>query len=284
MKRRVLVTGAPGMLGQRVVAVAPPGVEAVPAGRPDGDLAVPGDVQSLFEAAAPLHGVMHCAGFTDVDGAEARPAEAWRDNADATRLVAEACAARGLPLVLVSTDYVFDGEARRPYRESDPPRPLNAYGASKLEAEMEALRAWRDGVRIVRTAWLYGPGGAHFPGRIRQIARERRFLKVVDDQRGCPTSTLELAPVLWALLLEAGPGVYHAACDGEASWYELARAVLEGDPEAEVVPCTTAEFPRPARRPPYSVLDCGKLRSTLGRSLKPWREALQAFLALEGGR
>ena len=283
MTHRVLVTGAAGMLGSRVVADAPDDVEAVPATRRDADLAVADEVAALFEKASPLHGVIHCAGFTDVDGAEERPEEARRDNAEATRVVAEACAARSLPLVAVSTDYVFDGESERPYGERAPPRPLNVYGQTKLEAELAALTAWRDGVRIVRTSWLYGPNGSHFPGRILALAKEKEVLKVVDDQRGSPTSTLELAPVLWALLRDAPPGVYHAACDGDATWYEYARAILEeaGKKGVEVLPCTTAEFPRPARRPAFSVLDCGKLARTLGKSLAPWRSALQTYILEE---
>jgi len=132
---------------------------------------------------------------------------------------------------------------------------------------------------VVRTAWLYGPHGRHFPGRILELARERATLRVVDDQRGSPTSAADLAPVLWALL-DAPPGVYHAAGDGDASRYELARATLElaGVRDVAVEPCTTAEFPRPAPRPARATLDCGRLERTIGRRLRPWRAALADYL------
>ena len=180
----------------------------------------------------------------------------------------ERCATDDIPLLVISTDFVFDGERRTPYPENAEPNPLCAYGRTKLAAERAALEAHPRGTRIVRTQWLYGPRGKHFPATILRLAQERDRLRVVADQFGAPTSTLELAPALWDVLRLGDPGVYHAACAGSCSWYELAVQVLElaNVEDVEVETCDTAEFPRPARRPAYSVLDCSRLTKLRGRS------------------
>jgi dTDP-4-dehydrorhamnose reductase len=283
---RVLVTGAAGMLGSELLAQAPRGTECVGTDLAAGvqasgvDLADAGAVARLLREHGPFTGVIHCAAFTAVDLAEAREADALRVNAEACRVLARACAGAAIPLVAVSTDFVFDGRGRRPYREDDPPAPLSAYGRTKLAGERAALEEHPRGTRIVRTQWLYGPRGKHFPGTIHGLARTRPELKVVDDQTGSPTTTLELAPALWDVLARGEAGVYHAACEGSCTWFELARATLElsGLAAVELTPCTTAEFPRPAPRPAYSVLDCSKLARLRGKALLPWRDALARFL------
>ena len=274
-ERVILVTGAAGMLGSQVMRTAPAKIDAVATTRADADLAEPEAVRLLFERVRP-DGVVHTAGFTDVDRAESAEEIARRDNVVATETVAEACARRGIPLVVVSTDYVFNGRADRPYGEDAEPDPLGAYGRTKLAAERAAA-----GARIVRSSWLYGPRGRHFPETILDLAARRDEISVVDDQRGSPTSTLELAPVLWDVLERGEAGaIYHAACEGSCSWYELAGAVLElaGVPGVRLVPCTTGEVPRPAPRPAYSVLDCSRLSRLRGAPLAPWREALRRYL------
>jgi dTDP-4-dehydrorhamnose reductase len=252
-----------------------PGVEAGGV-----DLADPFAVLELFRRHGPFSGVIHCAAFTAVDLAEEKEADAARANETATRVLAEACARASVPLVAVGTDFVFDGASRQPYREDDPVRPLSAYGRTKLAAERAALDAHPSGTAIVRTQWLYGPRGRHFPGTILELAKTRKELKVVNDQVGCPTTTLELAPALWDVLRARANGVFHAACEGPCSWYDLAVATLEiaGVRDVKVAPCTTAEFPRPAKRPAYSALDCSKLGALRGKKLAPWRDALAAFL------
>jgi len=263
------------MLGSQAVRAAPQGVEALPVTRADCDLAEAEHVELLFERLRP-DGVLHVAGFTQVDRAEVAEEVAIRDNIDATAAVHAAARRRDIPMLLVSTDYVFDGKSSRPYREDDPPHPLNVYGRTKRDAEVIA-----EGAIVVRSAWLYGPRGRHFPGQILALAARQPQLKVVHDQRGSPTSTIVLAPVLWELLLRGEPGIYHATCEGSCTWYELAKAVLElkGIPGVDVKPCKTAEFPRPAKRPAMSVLDCSKLTAIRGRPLPHWREALAGFLA-----
>ncbi|MCB9916180.1 MAG: dTDP-4-dehydrorhamnose reductase [Planctomycetes bacterium] len=290
-QQRVLVTGAAGMLGSQVLLSMPDGMTAVGTDlceapgvdAPGVDLGDPAACAKLFAERGPFTGVIHCAAYTAVDKAEEESAVAQRVNGDLCGVLARQCARDGVPLVLVSTDFVFDGRGARPYREDDPTGPLSVYGATKLDGERQAREAWPTGTRVVRTQWLYGPRGRHFAGTIETLAREREELKVVDDQRGAPTSTLELAPALWDVLRLGEAGVYHAACEGDATWFDFAKAVIElrGIDTVRLEPCSTAEFPRPARRPAYSVLDCSRLTALRGKSLAPWREALSTYLGGE---
>jgi len=288
---RVLVTGGAGMLGSQVLLGVPDGVTVVGTDLRQGpgvdsagvDLADPGQVDALFRDHGPFTGIIHTAAFTAVDDAEKEEELATRINGTACGVLARRCSAEGIPCVMIGTDFVFDGRSERPYRIDDPPHPLNAYGRSKLAGERAALDAHPDGVRIVRTQWLYGPRGKHFPRTIRQLARERDLLRVVEDQVGSPTSTLELTPALWDVLCSGEAGIYHAACEGACSWYELAVATLRcaGVEGVTVEPCSTAEFPRPAVRPAYSVLDCSRLTSLRGRSLARWDDALKTYFGTE---
>ena len=288
---RVLVTGAAGMLGSELLRRAPAGLEPVgtdlAAGEgvaaPGVDLADPEALAALWRDHGPFVGVLHGAAYTAVDKAEEQPGLARRVNAEATAHLARACREHGARLVAVSTDFVFDGAGRRPYREDDAPCPLSVYGRTKLEGERAALETHPEGTSIVRTQWLYGPRGRHFPRTIAAAARERGSLKVVDDQVGAPTTTLELAPALWDVLQQGAPGVYHAACEGSCSWHGFTAAILAelGLGAVRLEPCATADFPRPAPRPAYSVLDSGKLARLRGRPLAPWRDALRAYLAAE---
>lgn len=300
---RVLVTGAAGMLGSQLLLDAPAGFTAVgtdlrPAaeGSPPFDavgvdLCDPQALESLLESGGPWAGVIHPAAYTAVDKAEEEVELCTRVNVLAAKVVAECAARRGIPMVLISTDFVFDGQGieeggrRRPYREDDPVGPLSVYGRTKLEGERAATEAHGDGLAILRTQWLYGPRGQHFPATMLRLAGEHPSLKVVSDQVGSPTSTLELSPAVWDALRLGGRGIYHAACEGECSWHGLAAATLEesGITDTPVEPCGTEAFPRPAPRPAYSVLDCSRLAGLRGRTLAPWREALRNYLAQENG-
>jgi dTDP-4-dehydrorhamnose reductase len=291
---RVLVLGAAGMLGSQVLLDAPVGFEPVAAVRGGTlpelprafplvggvDAAEPLDVDAALRFVGDACAVVHCAAYTNVDGAEADPAAAERANALSPEVVARACAQRGIPLVLLSTDFVFDGRAREPYDEGAPTAPLSVYGRTKLAGEQRALAAHPDGTAVVRTQWLYGPRGRHFPGTILRLAREGKPLRVVADQIGCPTSTSALAPALWDVLRLGGRGIFHAACAGRASWYEFARETLAlAGVAADLSPCSTAEFPRPAARPAFSVLSCRRLADLRGAAMPDWQGALASFLA-----
>jgi len=279
------------MLGQQLFADAPRDALLVGTdlmaqaslAAPGVDLADEARVAELWKDHGPFDAVIHTAAYTAVDLAETNAALARRANVEASAVLARRCALEGARLVAVSTDFVFDGESARPYREDDATRPLSVYGATKLEGERAAFAEHAQGTLIARTQWLYGPRGKHFPRTIANAAREKGRLKVVDDQRGSPTTTLALSPALWDLTQRGEPGLYHAACEGECSWFEFTRAILDELELRSVVlePCATSEFPRPAKRPAYSVLDSSKLTRLRGRSLGQWREALTAYLALE---
>jgi dTDP-4-dehydrorhamnose reductase len=289
--KRVLVTGAAGMLGSELLRRVPPGVHALGTDLVSRDgLDVPGldlanatAVEATWAAHGPFDGVIHGAAWTAVDLAEEKPAEAARANVEACRVLAAKCAQVGARLVVVSTDFVFDGKQTKPYVETDRENPMSVYGRTKRDGEVAALAAHPRATSVVRTQWLYGPRGKHFPRTIAGFARTKKQLKVVHDQVGSPTSTLELAPALWDVLERGESGVYHAACDGACSWYELTSEIVQrlGLAGVELTPCTTSEFPRPAPRPAYSVLDSKKLARLRGRPLTDWRAALADYLVCE---
>lgn len=292
---RVLVTGAAGMLGSQLLLDAPAGVEAigtdlVEVGAEGGpsfahggcDLTDEAQCEALIDGLGQVDGILHPAAYTAVDKAEEEEELAHRVNAIAPEVVARAAARRGIEMLLVSTDFVFDGQGKRPYRPDDPTDPLGVYGRTKMEGEERARAAHPEGLAVVRTQWLYGPRGNHFPGTILRLASQLPELRVVQDQMGSPTSTLELSPALWDVLQKKAQGTFHGACEGEASWFDFAKATLElcGD-TTPIQPCASEEFPRPAPRPAYSVLDCSALTELRGRALAPWRTALKNFLRAE---
>lgn len=274
---RLLVTGAAGMLGRDVVSGATAaGHELTALGRAELDITDAGAVEAAVRDARP-DAVINCAAWTDVDGAEGDPDEAFAVNAAGAGNVARAAAAAGAWIVHVSTDYVFSGEKRSPYLESDPTGPGSQYGLGKLAGEVAVAEAAPKQHTTVRSSWLFGAGGRCFPATILRAGAERDQLTVVDDQVGCPTFTVHLAHALLALAEDPIPGTMHVAGGGQCSWYELSREIahLAGLP-CEVVPGTTAELGRPAPRPAYSVL--GTERAGTPR-LPDWHEGLQAFLA-----
>ena len=224
--------------------------------------------------------VYNAAADTRVDLAESDPAHLSVNEA-AVGVVAARCREVGALFVHVSTDYVFDGRGTRPYRESDPVDPVNAYGRGKLAGETRALSSGAE-VVIVRTSWLFGPLGPSFPEAILKQAEEgKKELRVVADQTGRPTATADLAAALHRLVTCGARGVVHFANSGETTWWELAREVLlaAGHTDVIVRPCTSAEFPRPARRPVYSVLDTALYERLAGERPRPWRATVTDFVA-----
>jgi len=226
--------------------------------------------------------VVNCAAWTDVDGAEAKEREATAVNGTGVGWLAERCRSVGATLVHYSTDYVFSGVASEPYPTDAPHAPINAYGRSKAVGERLIVQS---GVRhlLVRTSWLYAPWGNNFVRTMVRLARERTEVKVVDDQRGRPTSAEHLASVSLALMergaaAEGLAGVFHVTDGGECSWFEFARDVIgRVNPGCRVSPCSSAEFPRPARRPGFSVLGLGKTEAEVG-PMGDWRGSVAAVV------
>jgi len=280
----VTVLGGTGMLGREVTAVLRErGLDVRSYGSAQVDIT---DEQDCGRAADHTDLVVNAAAFTKVDDAEAHEAEAFVVNAVGPGLLARACAQRGTRLVHVSTDYVFDGTATRPYAETAPMRPRSAYGRTKAAGEW-AVRAELPSAYVVRTAWLYGPGGGSFAATVLRMAGERETLAVVDDQRGQPTTTRDVARFVADLVeADAPPGTYLATSEGETTWFGFAQALFEAaglDPE-RVRPSDTASFPRPAPRPAYSVLGHDRSVAAGLRLLPHWREALTETLSDLVGR
>jgi len=294
---RILLTGANGQLGQALQAsLAPLGtvLAATRDGRlPDGagaevaDLSRPGSLAALVARLAPDL-VVNAAAYTAVDRAEDEPDLAFRVNAEAPGALSRACAAAGIPLVHFSTDYVFDGGATRPLREDDPTGPLGVYGASKLAGE-QAVREGGAEHAIFRLCWVYGPVGHNFLLTMLRLARERGHLRVVDDQRGTPTSALRIARAVAGALGRGGwrSGTWHLAAGGQCSWHGFAQAIFEGavargllaaPPGLEAVPGSA--YPTRARRPAWSVLDSAAFERDFGIHIGDWREGLDEVLDL----
>jgi dTDP-4-dehydrorhamnose reductase/glucose-1-phosphate thymidylyltransferase short form len=256
-----LILGAGGMLGRDLAAVFP---GARLCGHKDLDITDGAAVKAyILEMKPDL--VINAAAYTNVDGCEDDPETAFAVNGDAPGYIAAACREVGAVLVHYSTDYVFDG-SKMEYAESDEPNPINVYGASKLRGEQNIARCMDD-YRIIRTSWLFGRHGKNFVETIRHLSKENETVRVVTDQVGKPTYTADLARKT-AEIAECPPGIYHVTNDGVCSWYEFARAFAPN-----IVPCTSAEFPRKAKRPAYSVLV-----NTKTSPMRPWKEALEDYL------
>ena len=276
----ILITGAQGMLGSDLVPRLRqhlPPAELIAVDIDGLDITVEDQVREKVEAIRPAV-IINCAAYTDVDGCESERDLAFRVNAHGPELLARAAAEYRAQLLHISTDFVFDGSQSTPYTEEDEPYPISAYGESKLAGE-EAVRALAPEHLIVRTAWLYGRGGRNFVETILRLAEERDHLSVVTDQTGSPTWTVQLASAIVALLAVGARGTYHAVNRGECTRYEWAGEILRlAGKERRLLPATTEEFPRPARRPAYSALGCEKLTRDTGFRFCPWHRALADYL------
>lgn len=275
---KVLVTGANGQLGQELVQLkSSDSIEIIGCGRDDLDITDMGSCRSVLQKLRP-DVVIHCAAYTAVDQAETEPDEAFRVNAAGTRNIAISAEENGAKFCYVSTDYVFDGNGTKPYNEYDQVAPRTIYGQSKLAGE-QLTQTLSSRYFIVRTSWVYGKFGNNFVKTMLKLGVERDLLKVVHDQIGSPTYTLDLAQFLIELVQTDCYGIYHASNTGVCSWYEFAQAIFnERGLSTKVEPCTTADFPRPAPRPAYSVMDHAAIRYNGLKPLREWREALVSFL------
>ena len=287
---RVLVTGAHGQLGRELLRHAPADWTVVGLGAAQLDIRDAAQVAAQVERVRPQL-IVNAAAYTAVDRAETEPARAWAVNRDGAAHLAQAAQQRGIALFQLSSDYVFAGDLRRPYREEDACRPLGVYGASKLGGE-QAVRAGCSRHLILRSSWVFGAHGHNFVKTMLRLGREREELAVVADQQGCPTSARSIAQALWhsAALWRRDAvlewGVYHFAGQPAVSWHEFAVEIFRQARESgllvhipRVRPITSQEYPTPARRPLWSVLDCSKGRARLGLELAPWQEELRLVLA-----
>jgi dTDP-4-dehydrorhamnose reductase len=270
---RVLVTGAAGMLGVDLVGHLQASHDVIGIDIDEIDITDAGSVAGCVADVRP-DVVFHCAAWTAVDAAEADEGAARRVNEDGSRNVARASARRGARLIALSTDYVFSGDAPA-YDEDAPVGPRNAYGRTKLAGERAVLAEHPGGTRIARTAWLYGAHGRNFVDTMRRLGVENEVVRVVADQEGCPTWTVDLAGGL-AALVDQPPGIYHLAGGGSVTWAGLAEAVFAiAGIDCRVEPVASAEFPQAAHRPTYSVLSVTRPGAP---KLRHWRDALTDYL------
>lgn len=283
--KRILVIGARGMLGRELIGVLQSAPEVTGLGWEvhgwdieEIDICEERETISKIEGLRPSI-IVHLAAFTAVDACESEIEKAFAVNAEGTRHVALGASRCGASMAYLSTDYVFDGTKGKPYIEEDPPQPLNVYGRSKLMGERYVEALCSDAL-IVRTQWLFGKHGNNFITSIVGQAREGREVRVVNDQTGVPTYTLDLAKALWVLLQHGARGIFHVVNNGSCTWYEFARTIFQflGLDERQVVPISSHELGRPAARPAYSILSCRKLEREMGLTLRSWSEALEEYL------
>lgn len=284
---RVLITGAGGQLGRALVAAAPAAATVRACTHGELDIADEAAVAAAFAAFAPQL-VINAAAFTRVDDAERAAAQAARANAAGPAVLAAACRNSSSWLTHVSSDFVFDGRQGHPYEPAARPAPLSVYGRTKLEGEIAAMRELPERCTVVRASWLYSAGGG-FAGRMLALMRSRPELRVVSDQVGAPTHAAGLAAVLWALSERRAAGLWHWCDSGVASWYDFAVAIGEEALKLRllttvppIAPIGSADYPTPAARPAYSVLDKRATERLLAVSAPHWRSALRATLAAPG--
>jgi dTDP-4-dehydrorhamnose reductase len=281
-QEKIALVGAKGMLGSMVKGLAGDS-HILCLDLPDFDVTDRKQILDVLGGFGP-ETIINCAAYTNVDGCETNQETAAKVNGEAPGHLAEAAKRSGAFLVHISTDYVFDGLGGRPYTEEDPTGPLSAYGRTKLLGEEAVLASGLGRFSIVRTSWLYGPGGKNFVETIARLAGEREELRIVADQTGSPTYTEDLARALFTLLDMQARGIYHFSNEGACTWHEFAGAIVERMRQAgeevkvrRIVPIKTDEYPLPAKRPAYSVLSKEKYKKTTGAEVPHWRDGLRRY-------
>ena len=288
-EKPILVAGKSGQLARclRDSALLR-NVPMVAVGRPELDLENGEGIDRMMATVEPS-AIVNAAAYTAVDRAETEPERAFAVNCGGAALLADAAARRGIPFIQISTDYVFDGSKRSPYREDDVLAPLNVYGSSKLAGETAVLKACPCAA-VIRTSWVYSPYGNNFVRTVLRLSETQPMVRIVDDQRGTPTSAADLATAVLAIVERLrsangcdDAGIYHLAGDGETSWYGFAAAIFaslahRGRRVPRMLTITTAEYPTPARRPKNSCLDSSKAERIFGVRLPPWRSSLEECL------
>jgi dTDP-4-dehydrorhamnose reductase len=291
MERNIVVVGSGGMLGRDVVErLRSAGFTLEALSRPQIDITKKESVHSALGRMEAPRVLINCAAYTAVDRAESDPEAAFAANRDGPACLAEECESLEIPLIHISTDYVFNGKSGRPYKEEDAADPINVYGLSKWQGE-EAVRSRLARHIIVRTSWLYGAGGGNFVKTILRLGAEREELKVVCDQYGCPTWSFDLAGCLVRIAeralsgAETVPwGTYHYSGAGITTWYNFALAILDragrrlSSRIARVSPVASSSYPTAAARPRYSALDCGKIEAVFEMTPRPWEKSLESFM------
>lgn len=276
MVEKILVTGANGQLGREIARQATGKCELILTDYDTLDITDEVAVRNLFKQIKPT-AVIHGAAYTQVDKAESDIDNAFRVNVIGSQNIAAGCLETGARMVYVSTDYVFDGTSVTPYREFDKVNPQSVYGKTKWQGE-EIVRQLLGRHYILRTAWLYGDG-TNFVRTMLQLAATNDTIRVVDDQVGTPTSTVDLAKIIFNLLDSDSYGTYHATCQGHCSWYQFACEIFrQTGKNLKVVPVTTDEFPRPAKRPAHAILDNYMLRMTGHDNMRNWEDSLREYI------
>lgn len=275
---KILIFGHQGMLGSDLMMKMHADHEVIGRDIDEADItSYEACKQAILDIKPQL--IINAAAFTDVDACESHRESCFAVNAASVGHLALICKEQGIKLVHFSTDYVFNGRKNMPYNEEDPCDPLNAYGLSKLEGERRLQSAGCDYL-LIRTAWLYGQNGKNFVRAILAKASTEPVLEVVNDQRGCPTFSSDLAEAVQRLIEGRHSGIFHVTNSGQCSWYEFACQIIKssGIRNVEVRPITSEKLMRPARRSPYSVLNCDKYSQTTGSSLRHWKDALNSYL------
>lgn len=283
-KKNILVTGANGQLGMefRVLAHDFPQYDFYFVGRDALQINNSVAVETFFQKHSIDH-CINCAAYTAVDKAETEKEIAFDINGNAVGKLAAICKKQGATFIHFSTDYVFNGAATKPYREDHPTDPVNAYGASKLLGEVEAIKNNPSSI-IIRTSWVYSSHGKNFVKTMLRLMKENEQISVVSDQVGCPTYAHDLALAVMNILTEhenVKPGIYHYCNRGQISWHEFAMAIRDiSASECKVEPIDAAQYPTPAKRPGYSVLDSTKIRERFNIDIPAWKESLQQCIEL----